>query len=304
MPFAITSRASTRRHPSLRILALAAAAAAVFATSPASAQSADRAELNGAADAPAPLYLSSFGLTSDQRLVRFRVAAPQAARVVGSISGLSGNDTMLIGIDFRVQDGRLYGVGNGGGVYTIDTRYATAMKASQLTVPLSGSLFGVDFNPAANALRIVSDNGQNLSHSIDAGVTNATPQAPLSFPALAAGTRFAVTGVAYVNNDLDATTATTLFDIDHINNLVAIQSPPGTGVLNSAGSLTVDAGPQVGFDIYSTLRNGVTTRNTAFASLSIGGKTGLYGVNVITGKASLIGNFKLPVVDIALPLNQ
>jgi hypothetical protein len=31
-----------------------------------------------------------------------------------------------IGIDFRVQDGQLYGVGNGGGVYTIDTTNAQA----------------------------------------------------------------------------------------------------------------------------------------------------------------------------------
>ena len=38
------------------------------------------------------------------------------------MQGLSGNDTALVGIDFRVQDGKLYGVGNGGGVYTIDAR--------------------------------------------------------------------------------------------------------------------------------------------------------------------------------------
>jgi Domain of unknown function (DUF4394) len=302
----VTPCKTSRAASSMRLLAIAAAAAATatFAALPAGAQSSAMADSMITADAPVLQSLISFGLTADQRLVRFRVAAPQNPRVVGSISGLSGADTMVIGIDFRVQDGKLYGVGNGGGIYTIDTRFATAMKVSQLTVPLSGMLFGVDFNPAANALRIVSDAGQNLSHSIDTGVTNATPQAPLSFPALPAGTKFAVTGAAYVNNDLDPATGTTLFDIDTTNNLVAIQSPPGTGVLNAAGSLTVDAGSQAGFDIYSTLRKGVTTRNMAFASLSVGGKTGLYGVNVITGKALLIGNFNLPVVDIALPLNQ
>jgi len=36
-----------------------------------------------------------------------------------------------------------------------------ATSFSQLTVPLEGSFFGVDFNPAANALRIISDTGQN-----------------------------------------------------------------------------------------------------------------------------------------------
>jgi len=48
------------------------------------------------------------------------------ARAIGYISGLSGSDSALIGIDFRVQDGLLYGVGNGGGVYRIDTDTAVA----------------------------------------------------------------------------------------------------------------------------------------------------------------------------------
>src|SRR5262245_59482839 len=55
--------------------------------------------------------LRVFGLTADNRLVVFRAGAPRSAREVGSIAGLSGGDTALIGIDFRVQDGMLYGVG-------------------------------------------------------------------------------------------------------------------------------------------------------------------------------------------------
>jgi hypothetical protein len=43
---------------------------------------------------------------------------------------------------------------------------------SQLTVGLMGNAFGVDFNPAANRLRVVSDLGQNLSR-VRFGVTQA-----------------------------------------------------------------------------------------------------------------------------------
>ena len=46
--------------------------------------------------------------------------------------GLQAPDTMLVGIDFRVQDGNLYGVGNGGGIYTLDTETAEATWVSQL----------------------------------------------------------------------------------------------------------------------------------------------------------------------------
>jgi hypothetical protein len=64
-------------------------------------------------------------------------------------------DASLVGIDFRVQDGQLYGVGDGGGIYTIDTTNAKATLVSSLTVALDplATSFGVDFNPAAESTR-------------------------------------------------------------------------------------------------------------------------------------------------------
>ncbi|MER5967266.1 DUF4394 domain-containing protein, partial [Streptomyces sp. NPDC002057] len=109
--------------------------------------------------------LISVGLTSDQRLVGFDVHNPAESWSLGKVSGLSG-DTKLVGIDFRVQNGKLYGVGDRGGIYTVDSN-AKAVKVSQLTVALQGRHFGVDFNPAANRLRVISDTGQNLRHNID-----------------------------------------------------------------------------------------------------------------------------------------
>ena len=44
----------------------------------------------------------------------------------------------------------LYGVGNGGGVYTIDPITGQATFVNALTVPLTGMVFGVDLNPAAD----------------------------------------------------------------------------------------------------------------------------------------------------------
>jgi hypothetical protein len=246
-----------------------------------------------------------FGLTADQRLVRFRECNPDRARQIGGIAGLQSPDTLLIGIDFRVQDGKLYGVGNGGGVYAIDTKTAKATKVSQLTVTLDGTAFGVDFNPAADRLRIISNTGQNLAHNVNAGgvtVMNGTLTytAPPATPVPATG----VTGAAYTNNDLDPNTATTLFDIDTALDQVVIQSPPGNGILVATGKLTVDADTPVGFDIYSKVRRGVTIDNEAFASLVVGGVSGFYRVNLLTGKAALIDQFDLRVVDIAIPLAQ
>ncbi len=84
--------------------------------------------------------LQAVGLTTSQRLVSFAVDRPETTDPIGS-SGLQ-DDRRLIGIDYRVQDGQLYGVGNSGGIYTLDDSDATATKVSQLTVALDGTNLG------------------------------------------------------------------------------------------------------------------------------------------------------------------
>ncbi len=251
-------------------------------------------------------HLRVIGLTDDGRLVRFRAGSPRSERDLGHVWGLTGTDSALIGIDFRVQDGKLYGVGNGGGVYTIDTTTAQATFVNSLTVALMGTNFGVDFNPAADRLRIISDAGQNLAHNVNEnGVT--APNGTLTYtppPAVAVAAP-GVTGAAYTNNDLNqAGTATTLFDLDTMMDQVVIQSPPGNGILVATGKLGVDAGPKAGFDIYSRLVGGVTVANRAFASLIVDGKSGFYRIHALTGRAIRLGTFDDTVVDIAIPLDQ
>lgn len=170
--------------------------------------------------------LAVIGLTSGQRLVEFRTGAPSKPWQLGKVSGLK-KDTKLVGIDFRVQNTKLYGVGDKGGIYTLNTRNAKAAKVSQLTVALAGKFFGVDFNPAANRLRVISDTGQNLRHNIDdpAAPRTTTVDGPLTNPTTPPSSAKGVTGAAYTNNDLNADTATALFDIDTTNDRVSLQSP-------------------------------------------------------------------------------
>ncbi|MCI0686585.1 MAG: DUF4394 domain-containing protein [Sporichthyaceae bacterium] len=249
------------------------------------------------------------GLTDRDRLVAFLASNPRNMLNIGKVSGLSGDDS-LIGIDYRVQDGKLYGVSDSGGIYTISTRTARATKVSQLSVALRGTAFGVDFNPAANRLRVISDAGQNLRHNIDdpngapaPGVT--VEDGMLTYPpatTAAAG----VTAAAYTNNDLDPNTATTLFDLDSTLDQIAIQSPANAGSLAPTGKLGVDAAVGAGFDIYSTLQDGTSTGTIGLATVQVGGQYGLYRVITLTGAASALGQFpdNRQVVDIAIPLNQ
>ncbi|MGH3775203.1 MAG: DUF4394 domain-containing protein [Pseudonocardiaceae bacterium] len=305
-----------------RLVVLIAGAALLLPTSVACAQSApsgdqgapagDQSPPAGDQGAPAgdrgQAALNIVGLTDDNKLVEFSSDNP-APRETGTISGLTGGDTKLVGIDYRVQDSKLYGVGDKGGLYTVETN-GQATSVGRLTIVLQGTNFGVDFNPAANALRVVSDTGQNLRQPFAATPLAATvADTQLSFPPVPPATPPApaapgITGAAYTNNDADPNTGTTLYDLDTTTDQIVIQSPANSGQLAATGKLTVDAGTDSGFDIYSTLRDGSIAEQTAFATLSVGGEYGLYRITLFSGKAELAGALDRNVVDLAIPLNQ
>lgn len=294
----MTTANSTTRRVSFGLAALTAVALAGFAE-PASART-KCSEGNQVSRKGKVGSLNVVGLTDDGRLICFKDRSPRRAREIGPVTGLTGADTALVGIDFRVQDGLLYGVGNGGGVYTIDTTTAVATPGVALTMPLTpGTSFSIDFNPAADRLRIVSDAGLNLRHNVNAGGVT-LKDGDLAYTAGVPAT--GINGAAYVNNDLAASTGTTLFDLDTELDQVALQSPPNAGSLVATGKLGPDAAAPAGFDVFSATVGGVTVSNHAFAALNDAGSAGFYRIDLLTGAASLVGAFDEPVVDIAIPI--
>jgi hypothetical protein len=239
------------------------------------------------------------GLTDRQQLVVFRSDKPGQVTKIDRVSGLVG-DSSLVGIDWRVTDGKLYGVGDQGGVYRLRLNDAQATKVSQLTVALDGTSFDADWNPAANLLRVISDTGQNLRHNVDNAAS------PLPIGQTAADTALSipptvpvatgVTGAAYTNNDNDPNTATTLFVLDPSRDQVAIQSPANAGLLAPTGLLGVRTTGDAGFDIRTT-RSG---KARGLATLEVNGNRKLYQVNLFTGSVSKIGAFpaKRQVTDL------
>ena len=101
-------------------------------------------------------------LRNGTELARFHSATPGTILGAVTVTGLQPAET-LVGIDMRPADGQLYGVGSTSRLYLLNaiTGAATPIGPVFPTV-LSGTSFGVDFNPMVDRLRIVSDAGQNL----------------------------------------------------------------------------------------------------------------------------------------------
>ena len=279
------------------MMAVAPVIAGGTTVTPAVADSKSKGDYQAAGDRLRLVGLADAGTT----LVPFDAKKTGKVKSKVAVTGLTGGDTKLIGIDYRVQDGNLYGVGNNAasaGVYLINADTGVATLVNRLTVALSGTTFGVDFNPAANALRVVSDTGQNLRQPYATAGAATVVDGPLSYTAPTAAT--GINGAAYTNNDLDPNTGTTLFDLDSALDQIAIQSPANAGSLAATGKLGLDAVGDTGFDIYSTLRDGSTVDVVGFAVVN----GSLYEVDLLTGKAIALGSIGATVTDIAIPLNQ
>ncbi len=213
----------------------------------------------------------TIALTASGKLVSFNRAAPSTAVGSVAVSGLAANET-LVGIDVRPADGKLYGLGSAGTLYLLDAATGGASAKSTLKAApgddnpfaaLAGTAFGVDFNPAADRLRVVSNTGQNLRINVDNG--EATTDGAIAATA-------AVTAAAYTNS-FNGTAATQLFDLDVTAGRVFLQDPPNSGTLSTGVPLGVTADAANGFDIDAR-------SNTGFAALRVGAETVLYSINL------------------------
>ena len=220
-----------------------------------------------------PIYATTTG----GQLISFDSSTPGTLLSSVALSGVAGG---LVGIDFRpAAPGMLYGLGNNAGtgtIYSINLASGAAASVYTLTTALSGTSFGVDFNPVPDALRILSNTGQNLritGFPTGTFVTNVDGSLNTS-----GTTATGVVDAAYTNSFAGATT-TTLFALQDnatagTDQLLTVV-PPNNGTLNTVATLGINVSQLSGFDIGAG--------NTAFLSWNGGNQFGT--INLTTGAA-------------------
>jgi hypothetical protein len=197
------------------------------------------------ASAPAAQAATLIGLTADNMLLRIDSETRQATPPVR----ISGADGRVLGIDQRPQDGRLYGVTERGQIVTLDPMSGRATQVSRLNVPFeSGGRAVVDFNPAANRLRLMGMNGTNLRVNVETG--EAVRDGALKYQpgSQLAETRPRIVAGAYTNS-VAGTNATALYTIDTLVGVLNLQAPPNDGVQQPKGMLGTGVPAGVAFDI-------------------------------------------------------
>jgi trimeric autotransporter adhesin len=243
-----------------------------------------------------------FALTSNNTLLSFNPGLPSIINSTVNISGLAQGES-IVGIDFRPANGQLYALSSASQLYTINPSTGAATRVgAPLTTGVNGASFGFDFNPTVDRIRVVSNAEQDLrlnpNNAAVAGVDGALAYAATD---VNAGQDPNIVGSAYTGN-FSGSTMTTLYGIDSARDTLVTQGSvgsapvsPNTGQLFTIGSLGIDTGDMVGFDIAPiTVPNATPATPAAFAAFAAltpasGGMSTLYTINLATGAATWVG---------------
>lgn len=225
------------------------------------------------------------GLTSDNQLARFDAATPGMATWV-PITGLAAGER-LVGIDTRPSNSLIYGISTANRVYTLNEMTGAASFVMALSSPVIDPAlgYGMDFNPVADfgggaSLRLVSSTGGNFAVNVNTGVVGnmANTIAP------------GFTAVAYSNSSPGAAAgpaSTALYYLNSSSDTLAFAGGAfNTPTIGTVGSLGLDVLRANGFELTAT--------NQGYAALNLDNgvlTTGLYGINLMTGQATLMGEF-------------
>jgi Domain of unknown function (DUF4394) len=245
-------------------------------------------------------------VTASHQFIKFNAGQPQKILSSVAIKGLAAGETIL-GIDYRVSKDTLYALGSSGRLYTLNedtaqlTPVGTAPQGSVFAVKLEGTMFGFDFNPTVDRIRVISNTSQNLRLHPDTGaVVDSNPNVegvqidgPLAYASsdANAGKKPSVVGAAYSYNKAD-TKITTNFALDAATGSLITQGSregvqpaisPNTGQLLTVGKLGVNFDDSA-FDIQAL-------SDVAFAALSGKELRGVrwYTLDLKTGAARFIG---------------
>lgn len=230
------------------------------------------------------------GLTADNRLVRIDTAT-MAASAPMAING----EGKVVGIDMRPADGKLYALTADGAIWALaaDTGMATPVSKLSEKVDL-GPKPVVDFNPAADRLRVIAKDGVSLRIVVETGQTFVDK--PLNYDAADAnaGKKPMVAAGAYTNS-MAGSKATELYHVDAATGALVLQASPNDGVLKTKGMVGMPVPAGAVMDIGTDAMG----KNTAY--LVAGGV--LHTIDLATGKATAMGRIKGlsgDLVDIAV----
>lgn len=240
-----------------------------------------------------PIQPLAYSVNSADDLLIFELENP-ASYAKRRITGLPPEDE-VIALDFRPANGQLYILTRRFGdqfesfatvrLFTLNAATAAATLVGPVSIPLSRTTLGFDFDPVADRIRIVTSN-----ETLRVNPVNAAATVDVRFNS---GTVFLPRAAAYDNNFAGATT-TNFYVISSVIgssfgavvSKLYVQNTPTTGALTGVGDMTIQSQENVeNFDIGGT-------SNKGYAIIQVSGdQSYLHDIDLRTGAARRVSTF-------------
>jgi len=250
-------------------------------------------------------------------ITRFRSQTPGTTTTIGIVGVTVGE--RIVGFDGRPSTGQLFGLGvnavaNNGTLYLMDPQAGIAStigSPGQIAfsdvgggaLDLPDTSWGVDFNPTADRIRVISATGisfrlnPNTGAAVDGDFGGAAGSVAGLNPdgAINGAVSVGIGGAAYSNN-IAGTTITTLYTLDPSGNRLFIQNPPNQGTQTMVKVVTLNGVPfnfdsVAGFDIppgVDAPAQNAEADGAGYVALTATGVTSLYRIDLPTGALQLL----------------
>jgi hypothetical protein len=260
----------------------------------------------------APAF-EAHALIGGNSIAAFASTFPQGMDAPLALTGLNAGDT-IVSIDRRPQNGFLYGLGfnstaGTAQLYSISstTGFATPIGVTGNFVAADGTtpvavgagavtVFGIDFNPTVDRVRVVNNAGQNFRLNPNSGAFvdgNATA-ANVNMDGAINGATTSVQETAY-SNSAPSATATTQYTLDAGTDAVCIQNPPNAGTQGQCQALGSALDAVLGLDIAPNVTtatsNTPVTSGSAIAVVKLAGQAAetLASIDLTNGTVTAVG---------------
>ncbi len=251
-----------------------------------------------------------YAINNSNMLISFDSDMPLAIRSSKSVSGITAGQ-LISGMDFRPATGELYILGYDTSNYNsqlyvlnVSNGMASVVNSTPVQLMLDKGKISFDFNPVVDRIRIIGSNNMNYRLHPETGVVVAVDSMEMYATGDINSGMDPSVGTAAYSNSFSGAVATSLYIYDDSLNILALQSPPNNGVLNTIGAsgLIVSlTDPTSDLDIYY---DNISSTNTAYfsANTPLSSNDQLYVVDLNSGVATLTGQigWGIGVKDIAV----
>jgi hypothetical protein len=241
-------------------------------------------------------------LLDGSMLSKFNAATPEKLSSPLAICGLLEGER-LVAMDYLIDEGKLFALGETGQMYVIDPDHGTALRIGRRAGLPASTHWALNYDPASEAFRAIASEGFNIRFDAKTGaMLSSNPDGPLRADALLhyakgdahEGRSPSARALSFTYEegpgDKELTTAYVLDgELGTLAMLGAKSSPEGGGE-NSQGTLSTVGSLGIG-SFGSAILDIADDGGRAFAAIERGGLWGWYEIDLKTGAARRAGSF-------------